>query len=681
MNRQRKPASRLTIVFILAIVLSGSILAYFSINNISNQKELTEKKILEEERELSVRFSAALQNEIENITAGIEQETDRSASIREKLIEIATDREYIIQPFILDRHYRFIVPNFSGITETFPQPEFSERYSISFRKGEEAEFAGGDFRQAEKYYLSCLDHASGNEDSVKALNALGRIAKKLGNDEDALERYGQVVSDYYSVSDENGYPYVYYALLQLLRIPGTDHSEKLANLTGFFLEQMNSGLIPLNYFTEELLSVIKEWIKESDSISPEQLSHINRSIESLHQKLQLVSIYGEELKKILENGESYSYYSTENNFRIIDSHSGDHHEFFLVDTDPDFPSGFLINRHILFDTLVKESLRKDFDFEYVIEFPEGYPLNNNQNLVHSSQLNPYFPAQLIRIRLEDEGLISDIVRRRSWIYGIASILLLVAMMLGVVLILRDMSREKRLACLRSDFVSNVTHELKTPLTSIRMYAESLMMNRIKSESGRQKYLSVVINESERLKRMINNILEFSKMEKARQEYHPVETSLSGILHSAIRDMNYWMEKDGFHVRTEIEEDIKVTVDPDRFYQVYTNLLSNAIKYSGDSRNIYIRLYRNSESVVTEFEDEGIGIPGDKQAQIFEEFYRIESQESGNIAGTGLGLTVAREIVKAHHGKIRVESEVGKGSKFSVILYRNKTDEERSDHRG
>ena len=132
-------------------------------------------------------------------------------------------------------------------------------------------------------------------------------------------------------------------------------------------------------------------------------------------------------------------------------------------------------------------------------------------------------------------------------------------------------------------------------------------------------------------------------------------------------MNYWMEKDGFHVRTEIEEDIKVTVDPDRFYQVYTNLLSNAIKYSGDSRNIYIRLYRNSESVVTEFEDEGIGIPGDKQAQIFEEFYRIESQESGNIAGTGLGLTVAREIVKAHHGKIRVESEVGMGAIFEIFF--------------
>ena len=110
------------------------------------------------------------------------------------------------------------------------------------------------------------------------------------------------------------------------------------------------------------------------------------------------------------------------------------------------------------------------------------------------------------------------------------------------------------------------------------------------------------------------------------------------------------------------------VDPDKFHQVYTNLLSNAIKYSGDSRKIFVRLFRNSNEVITEVEDEGIGIAKENQARIFEEFYRVERQESGDITGTGLGLTVAREIVEAHNGEILVESEVGKGSKFSVILY-------------
>jgi two-component system phosphate regulon sensor histidine kinase PhoR len=250
----------------------------------------------------------------------------------------------------------------------------------------------------------------------------------------------------------------------------------------------------------------------------------------------------------------------------------------------------------------------------------------------------------------------------------ATFLLLVAMLLGIILIQRDIAREKNLATLRSDFISNVTHELKTPLTSIRMYAESIMMRRIRSNADQHKYLSVIVNESERLKRMINNILEFSKMEKARQEVRPVESNLSEILYSAIQDMNYWLDKEGFTVKKEIEEDIHIKVDPDKLHQVYTNLLNNAIKYSGDSRHISVRLFQNQTSVVTEVEDEGIGIAKEDLPKIFDEFFRAGNHGSGNITGTGLGLTVVKEIVESHHGSIKAESEIGKGSKFSVILY-------------
>lgn len=193
------------------------------------------------------------------------------------------------------------------------------------------------------------------------------------------------------------------------------------------------------------------------------------------------------------------------------------------------------------------------------------------------------------------------------------------------------------------------------------------MGRIKSASAQNDYLSVVVNESERLKRMINNILEFSKMEKHKQEYHHVETRLSDILQKSLNDMNYWLEEKGYKLKTEIDSDITLQVDTDKLHQVYTNLLSNAIKYSGDSRNIFIRLFRNSNEVITEIADEGIGIAKEDEEKIFEEFYRVDRQESGDITGTGLGLTVAREIVEGHGGKILVESEIGKGSKFIVIL--------------
>ena len=668
MNRQLKPASRLTIVFILAIVLSGSILTYFSINNISNLKELTEKRILEEERELSSRFSAFLQNQIEEITAGFDQVPAQKGSIKELLFEAVADHEFIVQPFILDQNGRFIVPNFSRITGTLTEPGFSDRFLSAFRQGEEAEFAENDLVSAGTYYRSCLHHASSASDSARALNALGRISLKSGDFEEASARYSNIISEYFSVLDNNGFPYAYYALPQLLKISDRD-SENTIQGVAFCLEKMETGSIPLNDYTEELLIHITGWMYENTLSDTVIISRIHQSLNALNNSIRFVYEYGDELAGILNNGNPDAYYNAGNDFRIINAYSGSNREFFLINTGYKNPAGLLIDRAKLFEMIAEAGLQEGFEFDYKVEFPPGYVSGTNgPGLVYSSQLSPWFPGQILQIRPEYEDLITDLIRRRSWIYGIASLLLLVAMLLGVALILRDIAREKHLARLRSDFISNVTHELKTPLTSIRMYAESLMMGRIRSDPGRKNYLSVVINESERLKRMINNILEFSKMEKARQEYHPVETSLSEILQSAIRDMNYWLEEKKFRLVTEIEQDIRLKVDPGKFHQVYANLLSNAIKYSTGPGKIYVRLYKNSNAVISEVEDEGIGIPEDQLAKIFEEFYRVEHTGSGEITGTGLGLTVVKEIVEAHGGKIEVESKIGKGSKFSVILF-------------
>jgi two-component system phosphate regulon sensor histidine kinase PhoR len=271
----------------------------------------------------------------------------------------------------------------------------------------------------------------------------------------------------------------------------------------------------------------------------------------------------------------------------------------------------------------------------------------------------------MEISLSNETLINDIVRRKAWIYGIAFLLLLGAMLLGVVLILRDIAREKHLARLRADFISNVTHELKTPLTSIRMYAESIILGRVKTEEGRREYMEVVVHESDRLKRMINNILEFSKMEKGRPEYHFVSSSLHSVVKAAIDDMRHWFEQEGFKITAELQDNIYADVDPEKIKQALDNLFSNAIKYSAGTKEVYIRLFREQEHACIEVEDRGIGIPQDKLSRIFEPFYRIGQEEGAS--GTGLGLTVVKEIVEAHKGNISVISASGKGSKFMITL--------------
>ena len=666
MKKKFKPALRLSIVFIIAIAVSGGILTYFSINNISNLKELTEKKILEEQRKLSVRFSSAVQKKLEMVTAGFKNEISPLYLMKDSLKNISVHYDFITQSFIVDSNYHFLHPNFIGIPEKTSGPKLSERYKSSFIKGEEAEFAKKDFNSANYYYSTCLKYSTGSSDSAKVLNALGRISVKLNDLKNAKVYYNLIISDYFRLSDNNGIPYTYYAIPQLLEITNADNPDKILRVIEFCYEKMKSSLIPLNYNTEDLLIGIKQFLESNNFNNQELLLNVKNLHKEIELQLQFINTYENELAELLNKRNLNNHYSLGNDFKVINLFSTTNQKFFLINTDFKNPAGFLIDRNKLFDTILKSVLESELEFEYKIEFPASYNLNTtSQHLTYFSQLNPFFPGQLIKIKLSDENVFNDFIRRRSWIYGIATALLLLAMFLGVTLILRDIAREKHLARLRADFISNVTHELKTPLTSIHMFSESLLLERVKSAVEKKEYLSIIIKESERLKRMINNILEFSKMEKGKPEYHFIKSNLASVLNSVIEDMKYWIKEEKFDLTTDIDENIYAIIDPDKMKQAISNILNNAVKYSTATKKIFVHLYKDKEQMHIEIEDRGIGIPEDQLSRIFEKFYRIDNEES--ISGTGLGLTVVKEVVEAHNGKVLVTSELGKGSKFSIIL--------------
>ncbi len=666
MKRKFKPALRLSIVFILAIAVSGGILTYFSINNISNLKELTEKKIIEEQRKLSARFSTAVQEKLEEVTAGFKDEISPLGLMMDSLNNVSEYYNFIIQSFIVDRNNHILYPNFIGIPEKTLRPKLSKRYKSSFIKGEEAEFAKKDFNRANYYYATCLNYSTGSSDSAMALNTLGRISVKLNNLKNAKVYYNLIISNYFHLTDNNGIPYTYYAIPQLIKITNADNPDGILSVIEFCYEKMKSGLLPLNYNTEDLLIGTKQFLESNNFKNRELLLHIKNLHEEIELQLRYINMYENELPELLKKRNLNNHYSLNNGFKVINLYSAANQKFILINTGFNNPAGFLIDRKKLFDSILKLELGSDLEFEYKIEFPLGYNLNTtSQYLTYFSQLNPFFPGQLIKIKLSDENVFNDFIKRRSWIYGIATALLLLAMFLGVTLILRDIAREKHLARLRADFISNVTHELKTPLTSIHMFSESLLLERVKSATEKKEYLSIIIKESERLKRMINNILEFSKMEKGKPEYHFVKSNLASVLNSVINDMNYWLKEEKFDLTTELDENINAVIDPDKMKQAIGNILNNAVKYSTTTKKISVRLYKDEEQIYIEIEDRGIGIPEDQLSKIFEKFYRIDNKES--ISGTGLGLTVVREVIEAHNGKMMVTSELGKGSKFSIIL--------------
>jgi signal transduction histidine kinase len=238
---------------------------------------------------------------------------------------------------------------------------------------------------------------------------------------------------------------------------------------------------------------------------------------------------------------------------------------------------------------------------------------------------------------------------------------------GIFLTYRSVSKEMALARLKSDFVSNVSHELRTPLSLIRLYAETLELGRLTSPEKHQEYYCIIRKESERLTALINNILDFSRIEAGRKEYDFRETDMRELVCNTLESYRYQIEQHGFTLEEKIGEVPPLRVDREAMARSLVNLVNNALKYSQDRKYIGVKLYRENGSVKLEVVDHGIGIPPNEQQKIFEKFYRVGDPLVHNTKGSGLGLSLVQHIAKAHGGDVGVDSSPGAGSKFTITL--------------
>jgi signal transduction histidine kinase len=239
---------------------------------------------------------------------------------------------------------------------------------------------------------------------------------------------------------------------------------------------------------------------------------------------------------------------------------------------------------------------------------------------------------------------------------------------GMLLAYRNVSRELALAKLKSDFVSNVSHELRTPLSLIRLYAETLELGRISTRGKHQEYYEIIRKESERLTALINNILDFSRIEAGKKEYSFRETDMADLVRSTLDSYRFEIEQNGFQFEQKIDNNLPpLRVDREAIARSLLNLVNNAVKYSAAEKYLGVHLYRRNGDVNIEVVDHGIGIPAKEQLKIFEKFYRVGDPLVHNTKGSGLGLSLVQHIVQAHGGVVAVESAPGRGSKFIITL--------------
>ena len=243
-----------------------------------------------------------------------------------------------------------------------------------------------------------------------------------------------------------------------------------------------------------------------------------------------------------------------------------------------------------------------------------------------------------------------------------------ALILGIYLFYRYLSREAELVRLKSEFTDRAAHTLKTPLTRIRMLAEKLDLGWVSSEAKKQEYLQTILSESDRMNEMITNMLDFSRIEAGRKQYNFESTSLPVLVREVLESYTPYIKNLGFQLEVGIDDDIPFfLLDADAVRLIVVNLLQNAVKYSIKEKSIIIRLYREKETAVLEVEDKGIGIVKDELDRIFEQFHRASDDTVQTVEGSGLGLYLVQHEVHAHEGEVKAASEPGKGSRFMVIL--------------
>jgi signal transduction histidine kinase len=300
----------------------------------------------------------------------------------------------------------------------------------------------------------------------------------------------------------------------------------------------------------------------------------------------------------------------------------------------------------------------------------GFSANWKRPLV-ATEIGDALPHWEVAAYLINPARLAQTANTAKLMLGLLIAVLVLAIGVGSWLIVRSLNSELKLARQKTDFVGNVSHELKTPLTSIRMFSELLAEGRVADQTKQRSYLNIITAEAARLTRLINNVLDFSRMERGEKKYNFQPCDLVEVVRAAAQTFRPHLETGGFKFDCVLPNTaVPVCGDADALSQIIVNLLSNAEKYSNGGKEITLELARR-ESPLPHAEvkvlDRGSGVPRGSEEKVFEKFYRAHDSLSSGVQGSGLGLTIARQIARAHGGDVVYEPREGGGSCFILRL--------------
>ena len=643
------------LLFLTAVLLPVIVLVALTLRIVRQERELTLKRVADDHRRVATETGQDLASRLDKV---VRQEASALMEQPQKLAR----RDYVNPEVILIAKIdsaRLVLPwEISPKAAESPPFENNIEFSRILRQAETAEFALKNYSLAAERYLKAAAGAGTPVREGFARLQRARVLMRLKRERESLSEYEKVLSLSPEILDEYGIPLSLYAIEPLIEV-GSRYGQALERIG----QQLQSG----TWLSPAGLYLMKDLVQQTIVAAPDAPGTAIRSGAEEHLRKILAQIQTMEQALSLKEDfprlglQPFPRMNLNKDEPLWVSYG---QKPWLVGLSPPIPDGGILLVAVDFQAF-SSSLLPNSDDSAILRGGAELVMGLS---AEGTSLGPDFPGLSVVFGSGAEEAYSKQGSLQRLFYFLALVVVLSVTLFGAYLLWRDVRREVLLAEMRSQFVSSVSHELKTPLTAIRMFAETLRLGRAKDPDTQMEYLDTIVNESERLTRLLNNVLDFSKIEQGKRTYHPSPASLPEIVRTAARAMEYPLKQQGFALEVRIDEGLpEIRVDRDAIEQAVLNLLSNAMKYSGESRTVGLEVRREGDCAVIRVIDRGVGIDPKEQGRIFEKFYRVPTRENQSLPGTGLGLSLVAHIAKAHGGSVRVESAPGEGSTFSIIL--------------
>lgn len=647
-------------IYVVAIVVPALVLLYLGLKSVQRQRDAINALLVS-----NLRLSGEkLASELEHRTAQLAEACLRDAAVvnmrtsDEGQLRLQFERLREQHPiagdfFLLEgnsvRYPRLRTPPPRQL-DTYAMsedPAGGKKYVALFREAEDQELRMDQPEQALAGYRRCYELPTAASLKALALSRMARCFQKLNRPSAAEQAYGTLFETYGDLGDLSHRPYALVAGFELEHTPARQaqlYQDLVRGRWELSAEQVE-------YFLSRLAR--SEPIGASDYLGHFEFA---RALEA-----------GFRHRGPLRSGEVYAS-------ALAGGPRGYQTYYTLLPGLPggagrDVLLGFAVNlkwweQNLLPQSRMRLAIAEDVRFVWK-SGPDAVPPRHADAAVPIA-LPGIFPFLDLSLSPAPGATGSDATRRGLVVYAGSTLLIVAVLVMGILLLTRDVSRESQLNQLRSDFVGAVSHELKTPLTLIRLYGETLLEGESFPEEERRGFYRIITREAERLTHLIDKVLTFSRIDSGQKQYHLQEGDLGLVVARTLESYRQYLQRRGFSLTADLAADLPlVRFDPDAVSQALLNLLDNAVKYSGDATNVSVRLGARDGTVMLEVEDHGIGIPSEEQQKVFEQFYRIQS--GATKGGYGLGLFLVRHTMEAHGGSVEVTSARGEGSCFRLIF--------------